>query len=103
MERIGQGPDKEEQLKVVYHDAVLAYGDGDDAVVGDGDGHGDIYAGCDDDDGEEHYQGQDEGETGGRGRPRKNGVSSGGVAQFIRGLFSITLMLIVIIFTTFTF
>ena len=62
-----------------------------------------------DEDEEEHYQGEDEGEKGGRGRPRKNGVSSGGVAQFIRGLlYSITFatfirMLIVVIFATFTF
>jgi len=35
---------------------------------------------------EEQRKGEDDGEKGGRGRPRKNGVSSGGVAQFIRGL-----------------
>ena len=50
--------------------------------VGDG-----VYVGVDDHghDEEEHQQVQEEGEKGPAGRGRKNGLSGGGVAQFIRG------------------
>lgn len=68
MARIGDR-DKAEEPKVVNDD------------VGDG-----VYVRVDHDhDEEEHQQGQEEQQKGQAGRGRKNGLSSGGVAQFIRG------------------